>query len=34
MNAEVITEEQQLWLKVVSKIRHYAEPKWKRLAIL
>jgi hypothetical protein len=32
MNAEVIAEEQQLRLKVVSKIKHDAEPKRKRLA--
>jgi hypothetical protein len=32
MNAEVIAEEQQLWLKVVLKIKHYDEPKRKRLA--
>jgi hypothetical protein len=32
MNAEAIPEEQQLRLKVVSKIDHDAEPKRKRLA--
>jgi hypothetical protein len=32
MNAEVIAEKQHLRLKVVSKIKHDAEPKRKRLA--
>jgi hypothetical protein len=32
MNAETIAKEQQLWFKVVSKIKHDAEPKRKRLA--
>jgi hypothetical protein len=32
MNAEVIAEEQQLQLKVVSKINHDAKLKRKRLA--
>jgi hypothetical protein len=32
MNAKAIAEEQQLRLKVVSKIKHDAEPKRKRLA--
>jgi hypothetical protein len=32
MNDEAIAEEQQLRLKVVSKIKHDAEPKRKRLA--
>jgi hypothetical protein len=32
MNAEAIAEEKQLRLKVVSKIKHGAEPKRKRLA--
>jgi hypothetical protein len=32
MNAEVMAEEKQLRLKVVSKIKHVVEPKRKRLA--
>jgi RNase adaptor protein for sRNA GlmZ degradation len=29
MNTEAIAEEKQLWLKVVSKIKHVTEPKRK-----
>jgi hypothetical protein len=32
MNAEAIAEKQQIQLKVVTKIKHDAEPKRKRLA--
>jgi hypothetical protein len=32
MNAEAIAEEQQLRLKVVTNMKHDAEPKRKRLA--
>jgi hypothetical protein len=32
MNAEAIAEEQQLRLKMVTKTKHGAEPKRKRLA--